>query len=155
MPRKAKQPSTPAPNQPYGMAGDQQAAMAQIPLPRAASPSDPGGGTQDTTGNQPMPIPGAGAAPTGAPPGMGAPAPGPPADDLDGAISAAMAMTPPQGGLFDAPTARPDEDLMTMPDPMERGRVTPTARALALMAENNGNDPGLRALAADAARKGF
>jgi hypothetical protein len=144
--------TTPAPNQPYGMAQDQQQAMATIPLPKVAGPGELGG-AQDSTGNPPVPTAGPGGTPVAPSPG-GTPGPASP-DPLAEALTAA-AMTPPPGpGLFDAPTTRPDEDLMAPAATMTLGRRTPVADVLRQVAENNGNDPALRALATSAARRGF
>jgi hypothetical protein len=160
MPRKAKTPSvsTPvtSPGQGYGVAGEQKAAMAAVPLPGGA-PDVGAPGTGAPTGASPAaPTPPAsrGGAPVPPPAAGPEPAPGG-GNPLAQAIVAAISSPAPAEGGFDRPTERPTEDLFTPPAPMRSGRVTPTARVLSMLAESNGNDPALRALADDAARRGY
>lgn len=151
MPRNAPRktdtgiPST-APGQPYGVAGEQQAAMKAVPLPDSAPAAAAG----------PPPMPGGQAPPTSAEPGGGAPPmpTGGPPQGIASALQAAMAMAPPPGGGIDRPTEMPNQPLTTAP-PARPGRVTPTARVLAMLAENNNNDPALQQAASAAARAGY
>lgn len=155
MPRKAK-PSTPpvpvtSPGQPYGVAGEQRAAMQAVPLPDvAASPPPAGGGASAPMASPPPP------GPAGAPPpAVANDVPTAGGDPLGEAVMAALASPMPVQGGLTRPTERPDEDLLTPPPVMRPARVTPTARVLQMLAESNGNDPALQAIAADAAMKGY
>lgn len=90
MPRPRKnQPIAAAPNQAYGIAGEQRQAMRSMPIPneRGTVITPPGSG-----------------APAQPPPGAGAPGPG-------GAIVAAMAMRPPNPAGLAAPSGRPGEPI--------------------------------------------
>lgn len=160
MPRTAKRTKIPPveTGQPYGVASDQQAALEVMPLADGtAEMVEPGGGPPPPGPGPAAPSPGGGP-PVGAPPSTdgGAPLPSPGGEDpLAGALMAAiMGPSPAEGGLT-APTAMPEQDLLTMPIQRQAGRVTPTARVLSMLAEQNGNDPGLRAIADDAAMKGY
>lgn len=140
MPRRAKTQAPAAPqDQAYGQRGEQIAAQNQLPLPDERGPVGP------------PPAPAAGGAPPLAPP--------PPPDPL----AAAMAMAPPPpDGQLTAPTERPWEPV-TAGLPLGDGpgpesipllaapqRQTPAARALAILAAANDNDPNLARLAEQA-----
>src|SRR5574343_29506 len=140
MPRARKQPVQTAAGQAYGVAGEQKAAMSQVPLANNSF---------------------APAASGAVPPPAGSPAP---VDPMEQAVQAALAMTPPSGSVL-GETARPDEPLthglpsgpgggpevLGMP---RANKPTPTADAFEALARNNANNPVLARLAAEARMRG-
>lgn len=161
MPRTAKkQPVQTAAGQAYGVAGEQKAAMNEVPLPKtdmgAAPPAVPPGGA--------LPPP---AAPGGSPaPSPGGPPPGEASGDpMAAALAAAAQMAPPEGAL-DAFTGRPEEpittglptgpgpgpEVLTMRSPTAM-KPTPVADAFTTIAAAN-SSPALQQLADEARRRG-
>ena len=146
MPRKSKsQPvAVTAPGQPYGIAGDQQAAMKSIPLPNTEiqgqniAQTSPSLNPEMINQVNQSPNPVASEAPS----------------DFQSAIMAAMNSPEPTQNAFSDPTARPSESLLTMPM-QPNVKKTPTSDILRMMAEANGNDPALMDMAASAALKGY
>ena len=139
MPRKSKQQATSvtAPGQPYGIAGEQKAAMQSVPLPETRVQPDmqsPNNATMD----QGQPLDSA-AVP----------------DPLQQLLQDAQSMPAPNLNSFSVPTERPDENLMTMPDQPIAGVPNKTAEILRMVARFQNNDPLLLAKAADAERLGY
>lgn len=134
MPRRAKTPRLPAtsPGQPYGVAGEQRAAMDVIPLPEDNPPPT-------------LPPPPADAAPGGPPPAA-------PLTDLGAAVQGAMQMEAPTGDLY-GPTQYPDQQL-GQPYAAPVRRSTPTADVLRMVAESMGGDPLILQMADDAIVRG-
>lgn len=147
MPRKSKTQNTAvtAPGQPYGIAGDQQAAMKTIPLPnteiqgsntaQVSPPINPSVFQQVNSG---LPEQQSNNDSSG----------------FQAAIEAATNSPEPAQNAFSDPTARPSESLLTMPTKNIPPR-TPTADILRMMAQSNGNDPALMDMAAKAAQRGY
>jgi len=127
MPRKSKSQATTvtAPGQPYGIAGDQQAAMATIPLPNNNLPIS----------STPSP---------NANPNVNTPNEVPSPSGFADVLSAAIASPTPGQGAFSAPTERPNQDLLeNVAPPQTIQRTNPTIELLKVMAENMGNDPAI------------
>ena len=140
MPRKSKTQTTAvvAPGQPYGIAGDQQAAMKTIPLPNTTISGDM-------------------SAPTGAipiPPNELSPTPSEIPSAPQDALMAALNTPPPTSEAFTMPTNRPQEPLMT-PVPASEPKRSRAAEILHMLADASGGDPALIQIANDAATKGF
>lgn len=127
MPRKSKPQATTvtAPGQPYGIASDQQAAMATIPLP-----------------NNNLPISTSPSAPSQNP--LEAMVPSGTNNNFADVLNAAVAAPVPSQGAFSAPTVRPNQDLMenVLPAPSQP-TTNPTIELLQTMAANMGNDPAI------------
>lgn len=170
MPRKGKgQAPAVAPGQPYGMAGEQRAAMQAIPLPDAAVAQVP---VADSVAPQLAPeaelARGAGnGAPPMPPPGVmplpGAPDPNDPAG-MD-ALMAALQMEPPSPDMaLGGPSARADEPLTaglpfgpgatsTSLD-VGRGQDGAVSQVLQTIVDAAGDSPALRAMLEDARLRG-
>jgi hypothetical protein len=140
MPRKSKNQSTAvvSPGQPYGIAGEQQAAMQSIPLPETRvqpTTQDPSNTTmgQEQLFSDSVAVP----------------------DPLQELLQSAQATPAPSLNSFSAPTERPDENLMTMPSAPVSGVPNKTAEILRMVARFQNNDPMLLAKAADAERLGY
>lgn len=135
MPRKNKQQPTSvtAPGQPYGIAGEQQAAMKMVPLP-------------DTQVNPSMSDP---VAPSPMDAGA-APAPAAPQNPMEEAIKAALISPSPDAPAFSAPTTRPDESIFTPASMPSAPRPSDVGNILRALAEDVGGDPVLSQLAAQA-----
>ena len=150
MPRNAKRPTPPAmpatsPGQPYGVAGEQRAAMASIPLPMTGPEQV---GPQGEAGPPPAGLP------AGGPPGQ-TPALTP--DNPMSPIAAALSMPAPEGDAFADETAFPDEPV-TAGLPTQQfiqPQVPPVANTLRMMAATFGNDPDLLRIADDAQKRGL
>lgn len=128
MPRKSKPQATTvvSPGQPYGIAGEQQAAMATIPLPNNDLPI--------TTVNASTPSPN---------PEMASMQPGPSSNFAD-VLNAAVASPTPGQGAFSAPTTRPNQSMMENVQPAPSvSPSNPTIQLLETMASNMGNDPAI------------
>jgi hypothetical protein len=152
MPRKSKPQSANlvGQDQPYGMAGEQQAAMKTVPLPNNTTPMPTAQGTQPAVGappsdGNPTPLTTPGVAPATAP-----------SNPMGNALIAALSTPPPGPGAFSQPTTRPAEPVTTMPQPGQPvPNNTPTADILRKMALAAGNDPAILAMANNAAAKGY
>lgn len=136
MPRKTKTQNLPAtsPGQPYGVAGEQVAAMNTIPLP-----------TGDTNNFMDQPVTPDqvtdSLAPVGSSMNEGS--------NFANILQEAVSSPTPGPGAFSAPTERPSETLdsalmQPAPKPMESN---PTVQTLMTMARNMGNDPALMEIA--------
>lgn len=140
MPRKSKSQATTvtAPGQPYGVAGEQQAAMKLLPLP-------------DTQVQPDM------SAPTAAPssvPGMANTADAPQPNAMEAAIQAALTSPSPDAPAFSAPTTRPEESIFTtVQQPITR--KSDVANILRALSDDVGGDPVLMQLAAQAEQQGL
>lgn len=156
MPRARKQPVQTAAGQAYGVAGEQKAAMSQVPLANNSFTPAASGAVPPPAGSPAPPAAAGAPAPT-----PGAPAP---VDPMEQAVQAALAMTPPSGSVF-GETARPDEPLTHgLPSGPGGGsevlglpranKPTPTADAFEALARNNANNPVLARLAAEARMRG-
>lgn len=157
MPRKAKSQGATktAPGQAYGMAGEQVAAMEQIPLPQTSITGD-AGAAMGGTGTAPNPAPQTeGVPPTSAPlPAIGA---APEINVLEKALADAAAMPQPAINSFSAPVG-PEElqNLPATPVTRQMSRMTsPVVDLLQSMALAHGNDARLEELANNAARLGY
>lgn len=132
MPRKSKTPRVPAtsPGQPYGIAGEQIAAMETIPLPDANEAA--AGAAVPTVADKQELLNPAGPSPE-------------PNPDFTNLLQAAVDSPVPGTGAFTAPSDRPDETFQNMPSmqPQSGTQNNPTIQALELMARNLGNDPSL------------
>ena len=136
MPRKSKTQNTNviSPGQPYGIAGEQQAAMKSVPLPQTriegnTSPStDPMSSQEGTMDSVASP------------------------DAMQQLLSNAQSTPAPSLNAFSAPTERPEENLMTMPEKPISGIPNRTAEILRMVARFQNNDPLLLQKAADAER---
>ena len=97
MPRKAKRPPVPdvPTGQPYGMAQDQRAALAEMPLPTGGGAPPPGPPMDPSMGPPMDPM---------ADPAMA----GAPMDPMAMALQEAQMMAPPGDGMLSGPTASPD-----------------------------------------------
>lgn len=135
MPRKNKQQPTSvtAPGQPYGIAGEQQAAMQMIPLPEtqvdasmtdnvAASPLEPFNGIPPATEPNAM----------------------------EQAIQAALITPSSDSPAFSAPSVRPNESIFTPASMPSTPRSSDVGNILRALAEDVGGDPVLSQLAAQA-----
>ena len=135
MPRKSKQQPTSvtAPGQPYGIAGEQQAAMKMVPLP-------------DTQ------VMGSMDAAVGAAPDTGAPVPPmqESANPMEAAIQGALISPTPDAPSFSAPTTRPNESIFTPAAMPSIPRLSDVGNILRALAEDAGGDPVLSQLAAQA-----
>ena len=144
MPRKTKTPKVPAtsPGQPYGVAGEQKAAMNIIPVANGGpeyNPETPATlpETQEMLGVN-----------------------GPPPEEYGGfasTLEAALQTQPPGEGAFSAPSNFPDQSFNNTPiapTPMERP-TNPTIATLELMARNMGNDPALLEMANKMRLRGY
>ncbi|NBW35723.1 MAG: hypothetical protein EBR30_12035 [Cytophagia bacterium] len=131
MPRKSKnQPvSVTAPGQPYGVAGDQKAAMQMIPLPE--SQVQPSMTAPITVPSESVP----------------APATEPQMNSMQQAIQAALTSPSPDAPAFSTPTARPNESIFT-PAPAVMNRPNEVANIFRALADDAGGDPYLLELAA-------
>ena len=138
MPRKSKTQSTAvtAPGQPYGIAGEQQAAMQTIPLPETRVEPNTQPSTGSVVDQSSM---------------ESAAVPSPMEQLLDSARSAPA----PTLNAFSAPTERPQEDLMTMPQKPISAVPNKTAEILRMVARFQNNNPTLLQKAADAERLGY
>lgn len=136
MPRKTKTPkvSATAPGQPYGVAGEQKAAMDVVPIANTTNenfldqPINPQQATADLN-------------PVGSNPE--------PSSGLDSILQAAIQSPTPELGAFSAPSERPEETFQNM-QPMgtpSKPPTNPTIEALEMMARNMGNDPALLEMA--------
>lgn len=128
MPRKSKsQPiASVAPGQPYGIAGDQQAAMKTVPLPNNQTIPEP------LNASSPNPV----APPTATP--------NSPSVSLEDILGAAQASPTPGSGAFSAPTMMPNQGLLDQVTPPPTApRTNPTIELLKTMAANAGNDPAI------------
>jgi len=128
MPRKSKsQPlANVAPGQPYGIAGDQQAAMKTIPIPNSQIIPEPLRSTSPESATSATPPP--------ATTGM----------SLQNILQAAQEAPMPGAGAFSAPTALPNQGLLDQVQPPPNTPVTnPTIELLKTMAANAGNDPAI------------
>jgi len=133
MPRKSKQqaPSVTSPGQPYGIAGEQQAAMKTIPLPDSQIM-----GEMDAPidGDAVASMPGSETEP----------------DSMQMAVQEALMSPSPDAAAFSAPTSRPNESIFT-PAPMQSmARPSDVGNILRALAEDAGGDPVLSQLAAQA-----
>ena len=130
--RKSKQqaPSVTSPGQPYGIAGEQQAAMKTIPLPDSQIM-----GEMDTpiSGDAGASMPGSETEP----------------NSMQAAIQAALMSPSPDQAAFSAPTNRPNESIFT-PSPMSTARPTDLGNIFRALAEDSGGDPVFLQLAAQA-----
>ena len=135
MPRKSKQQPTSvtAPGQPYGIAGEQQAAMNMVPLPDT-----------QVTGSMDAPV---GAAPDGAAP---MPAMESAPNSMESAIQAALISPSPDAAAFSAATSRPNESIVTPASMPTAPRPSDVGNILRALAEVAGGDPVLSQLAAQA-----
>jgi hypothetical protein len=135
MPRKSKQQSTSvtAPGQPYGIAGEQQAAMNMVPLPDT-----------QVTGSMDAPV--------GAAPDSGAPMPAMESapNSMESAIQAALISPSPDAAAFSAATSRPNESIFTPASMPTAPRPSDVGNILRALAEDAGGDPVLSQLAAQA-----
>ena len=135
MPRKSKQQPTSvtAPGQPYGIAGEQQAAMNMVPLPDT-----------QVTGSMDAPV---GPAPDG-----GAPMPAMESapNSMESAIQAALISPSPDAAAFSAATSRPNESIFTPASMPTAPRPSDVGNILRALAEDAGGDPVLSQLAAQA-----
>ncbi len=136
MPRKNKtQPSsTTAPGQPYGIAGDQQAAMKMVPLPDTQI----NGSMSDPTG------------PSGVDPSMPSGDSGGPMNSMESAIQAALVSPSPQAPAFSSPTTRPNESIFTSAAMPSAPRPSDVGNIFRALAEDSGGDPVFLQLAAQA-----
>lgn len=144
MPRKTKTPKIAAtsPGQPYGVAGEQKAAMNIVPMANG-NPKFNLDMPVSSTQSQEM------LNPVGPPPEtpMG----------LDSALQAALETQPPGEGAFSAPSNNPDqtfENTPIVPPPMERP-TNPTIETIEMMARNMGNDPALMEMANQMRIRGY
>jgi len=132
MPRKSKQqaPSVTSPGQPYGIAGEQQAAMKTIPLPDSQIM-----GEMDAPidGDAVASMPGSETEP----------------NSMQAAIQAALMSPSPDQAAFSAPTNRPNESIFT-PTAMSAARPTDLGNIFRALAEDSGGDPVFLQLAAQA-----
>lgn len=134
MPRKNKsQPvSVTAPGQPYGIAGEQRAAMDMIPLPDT-----------QVTGSMTEPV-GKAVAPAADITEIK------PENSMEQAIQAALTSPSPDAPAFSAATQRPDEPIF-MPASMPTApRASDVGNILRALSEDVGGDPVLMQLAAQA-----
>jgi hypothetical protein len=140
MPRKSKNQSTTvvSPGQPYGIAGEQQAAMQSVPLPETRVQPNTQNPATTTMGQEQSSLDSA-AVP----------------DPMQQLLQNAQSTPAPTLNSFSAPTERPDENLMTMPSQPIVGAPNKTAEILRMVARFQNNDPMLLAKAADAERLGY
>jgi hypothetical protein len=140
MPRKSKNQSTTvvSPGQPYGIAGEQQAAMQSVPLPETRVQPDTQNPPITTMGQEQSSLDSA-AVP----------------DPVQQLLENAQSTPAPTLNSFSAPTERPDENLMTMPSQPVAGVPNKTAEILRMVARFQNDDPMLLAKAADAERLGY
>lgn len=135
MPRKSKQQPTSvtAPGQPYGIAGEQQAAMNMVPLPDT-----------QVTGSMDAPV--------GVAPDAGAPMPAVESapNSMESAIQAALISPSPDAAAFTAATSRPNESIFTPASMPSAPRPSDVGNILRALAEDAGGDPVLSQLAAQA-----
>lgn len=135
MPRKNKQQATSvtAPGQPYGIAGEQQAAMKMVPLPDSQiNPSM----TEPVTANPTIPE-----------------MPGSTPEDLnsmESAVQAAFLSPSPDSPAFSTPSSRPLESIFTPAANGSFNRPSDVGNILRALAEDAGGDPVLMQLAAQA-----
>lgn len=128
MPRKSKPQSTTvvSPGQPYGIAGDQQAAMATIPLP-----------------NNDLPVSTINASIPSADIQMPSMQPGSNSNFAD-VLNAAVSSPVPGQGAFSAPTTRPNQSMTEVVNSAPAVPASnPTIQLLETMASNMGNDPAI------------
>jgi hypothetical protein len=153
MPRKSKtQPiTTTAPGQPYGVASEQQAAMKTIPLPNSAIVANPVMPSSQNVASPPMPMPQD--TPQSSINAVGLPTNTAPLSP-ESTLTAALNTTPPMGAAFSDPSTYPKNENSMMPVASPTPK-SPIANILNMVAEANGNDPALIAIAANAARKGY
>lgn len=105
MPRKSKtQRNETAPNQAYGVANEQKQAMNVVPLPNRGTEMPTVGAMP--SGNLPL------SAPTEQPANE---------EEFARMMEAAVSEQPPSAPAFSAPTQRPDEPLLTMPQNQMQG----------------------------------
>lgn len=136
MPRKTKTPNiaATAPGQPYGVAGEQKAAMNIVPMADGNNEYNPDTPLTSSESNQML---SPNSSPIGQPTG------------LPSALEAALQTQPPGEGAFSAPSNNPDqtfENTPMAPPPLERP-TNPTVATLEMMARNMGNDPALMEMA--------
>lgn len=130
MPRKSKtQRNETAPNQAYGVAGEQKQAMNVLPLPNRGTEMP----TPETMSNQNIPV----SAPTEQPASE---------DEFARILEAAVNEQPPSMPAFSAPTQRPDEALMTMPMRPAQGGTSELVSTLRLVAQTT-NNPNIERIA--------
>jgi hypothetical protein len=134
MPRKSKQQPTSvtSPGQPYGIAGEQQAAMNMVPLPDTQV-----AGSMDAPISSDM----GGSAPMGA--SESAP------NSMQMAIQEALMSPSPDAAAFSAPTTRPNESIFTPAAP-SIARPSDLGNIFRALAEDSGGDPVFLQLAAQA-----
>jgi hypothetical protein len=140
MPRKSKNQSTAvvSPGQPYGIAGEQQAAMQTIPLPETRVKPNTQNLNSGSMGQEPSDLNSVSGA-----------------NSVEQLFQNAQSMPAPDLNSFSAPSERPNEDLMTMPNQPVAGIPNQTAEILRMIARYQNNDPMLLAKAADAERLGY
>lgn len=138
MPRKSKQQSTTvtAPGQPYGIAGEQQAAMNIVPLPD----------TQIDPQMQNIPTPST-SSPLGASPDSNLEED---VNPLANIIDAARNSPAPAGAAFSAPTERPEESVLARP-PLPPAVPNNAANIIRMIAQANG-DSSLNEIATNVER---
>jgi hypothetical protein len=138
MPRKSKQQSTVAtsPGQPYGIAGEQQAAMNIVPLPDTQIMPEMQNGAMPSTSS-----------PLGAAPDSDLESN---VNPLAGIIDAARNSPAPAAPAFSAPTERPEESIMARP-PLPPTVPNNTANIIRMIAQANG-DSSLNEIAANVER---
>lgn len=144
MPRKTKTPQIPAtsPGQPYGVAGEQKAAMNIVPMANSNAEYNPD-----------MPVTSSEAQQMLSPSGPATPQ----STGFSSALEAALQTQPPGEGAFSAPSNNPDqtfENTPIAPAPMEKP-TNPTIATLEMMARNMGNDPALLEMANQMRLRGY
>lgn len=139
MPRKSKTQSTTvtSPGQPYGVSGEQQASMQTIPLPETRVQPESQPAMSPMMNEQ------------GLSDDVAVPSP------MQQLLENAQSMPAPDLNAFSAPTQRPDENIMTMPQQPIANVPNKTAEILRMVARFQNNDPMLLQKAADAERLGY
>ena len=144
MPRKTKTPSVPAtsPGQPYGVAGEQKAAMDSIPLANNTPEFNTDAPLSSSEATQSLnPAPTATEVPS----------------NISSTLQAALETQPPSEGAFSAPSNNPEQTFQNtsiVPPPAQQP-TNPTIATLEMMAKNMGNDPALLEMANQMRIRGY
>lgn len=144
MPRKTKTPkvAVTSPGQPYGVAGEQKAAMDIVPMAGGNGEYNPDMPVSSTESAQML-------NPSGDTAGM--------SSGIGSVLEAALQTQPPGEGAFSAPSNNPEQTFQNTPIPAapDVRPTNPTIDTLEMMARNMGNDPALMEMANQMRLRGY